>query len=160
MELENFDQVVNVDAVDVAIGEGSQVNYRLSQPSFFPARVSTDIIFAQEGEYFSILDDLQGAGNNEDEVSDALTLPDDEVPGGAVSHPEVCGQRPETAIAGKSEGGMSIENSPGKTYLLVSIYVSYSHFFLVAKATQAFAHYNSVSLSVTHFVSHPISQSK
>ena len=113
MELENFDQVVNVDAVDVAVGQGSQVNHRLSQPSFFPTRVSTDVIFAQEGEYFSILDDLQGAGNNEDEVSDALTLPDDEVPGGAVSHPEVGGQRAETTITGQSEGWMSVEDSPG-----------------------------------------------
>ena len=125
MELENFDQVVNVDAVDVAIGEGSQVNYRLSQPSFFPARVSTDIIFAQEGEYFSILDDLQGAGNNEDEVSDALTLPDDEVPGGAVGHPEVGCEGAETPVTGQSEGWVSVENSPGDMMSVMT--VAFSH---------------------------------
>ena len=49
VELENFDQVVNIDTVDVTVGEGSQVNHRLSQSSFFPAGVSTDIIFPQEG---------------------------------------------------------------------------------------------------------------
>ena len=123
VELENFDEIVNIDTVNVTVGQSSHVNYGLSQSSFFPAGVSTDIIFPQEGEDFPVLDHLQRPGYDEDEVRDALTLPDDEVPGGAVSHPEVCGQRPETAIAGKSEGGMSIENSPGKTYLLVSIYM-------------------------------------
>ena len=113
MELENFDQVVNIDTVDVTVGQSSQVNHRLSQSSFFPAGVSTDVIFPQEGQNFSILYDLQGAGNNEDEVGDALPLPDDEVPGGAVSHPEVGGERAETTITGQSEGWMSVEDSPG-----------------------------------------------
>ena len=113
MELENFCQVVNIDTVDVTVCEGSQVNYRLSKSSFFPARVSTDVIFPQEGEYFPILDHLQRSGDHEDEVRDALTLPDDEVPGSTVSHPEVGGQRAETTITGQSEGWMSVEDSPG-----------------------------------------------
>ena len=112
MELENFDQVVNIDTVDVTVGQSSQVNHRLSQSSFFPAGVSTDIIFPKEGENFSILDDLQGAGNNEDEVRDALTLPDDEVPGGTVGHPEVGGERAEATITGQSECWVSVEDSP------------------------------------------------
>ena len=112
MELENFDQVVNIDTVDVTVGEGSQVNHRLSQSSFLPAGVSTDIIFPQEGEDFSVLDHLKRPGDHEDEVRDALTLPDDEVPGGTVGHPEVGGERAEATITGQSECWVSVEDSP------------------------------------------------
>ena len=117
VELENFDEVVNIDTVNVTVGQSSHVNHGLSQASLLPAGVSADVVLPQEGEYLPVLDHLQRPGDDEDEVGDALPLPDDEIPGGAVSHPEVCGQRPETAIAGKSEGGMSIENSPEKTYM-------------------------------------------
>ena len=112
VELKNFDEVVNIDTVNVTVGQSSHVNHGLSQSSLFPARVATNIIFAQECQNFSILDHLQRPGNNEDEVRDALPLPDDEIPGGAVSHPEVGGERAETAVTGQSEGWVSIENSP------------------------------------------------
>ena len=112
MELENVHEVVHIDAVDVAVCEGSHVDNGLAQPRLLPARVSTDVIFAQERENLAVLDGLQGAGDNKDEVSDALPLPDDEVPRSAVSHPEVCGQGPETAVTGQPEGRVPVENSP------------------------------------------------
>ena len=112
VELENFDEVVNIDTVNVTVGQSSHMNHGLSQSSLFPAGVSTDVIFPQEAEDFSILDHLQRPGDHEDEVGDALALPDDEVPGSTVGHPEVGGQRAETSVTGEPEGWMSIEHSP------------------------------------------------
>ena len=121
MELENFDEIVNIDTVNVTVGQSSHVNYGLSQSSLFPAGVSTDIIFPQEGEDFPVLDDLQGPGDHEDEVGDALPLPDDEVPGGAVGHPEVGGEGAKTAVTGQSEGWVTVENSPGTSVRFTNI---------------------------------------
>ena len=100
MKLENFDQVVHIDTVNVTVGQSSNVNHGLSQSSLFPAGVSADIIFAQESQYLSILDDLQRPGNDEDEVRDALSFPDDEVPRSAVGHPEVGCEGAETPVTG------------------------------------------------------------
>ena len=121
VELENFDEIVNIDTVNVTVGQSSQVNYGLSQTSLFPAGISADIIFPQEGQDFSVLNHLQRPGDHEDEVRDALTLPDNEVPGSTVGHPEVGGQRSETSVTGKPEGWMSIKHSPeDKNYVIMS----------------------------------------
>ena len=49
------------------------------------------------------LDDFEGPGNDESELFDALSLPDDEISGRAVDHVEVDGQRSQAAVAGKPE---------------------------------------------------------
>ena len=49
------------------------------------------------------LDDFEGTGNDESELFDALSLPDDEISGRAVDHVEVDGQRSQAAVAGKPE---------------------------------------------------------
>ena len=77
-----------------------------------PVRVSADVIIAEEGEDLPVLDDLQGAGDHEDEVGDALALPDDEVPGCAVCHLEVGGQGAQAAVTGQSERWVAVKHSP------------------------------------------------
>ena len=108
----NLQKIVHINGMNITVGESSHVNHRLAQPSLFPVRVSTDIIGAEEGEYLTILDHLQTTTDHEDEVSDALTLADDEVSWSTVSHLEVGGQGSETSITGKSECWVTIEHSP------------------------------------------------
>ena len=90
------------------------MNHRLAQPRLFPVRVSTHIVGPKEGQDFTILDHLQGPGHHKDQVSDALALPDDEVPRGTVSHLECGGQGAETTVTGQAEGGVAVEYSPWK----------------------------------------------
>ena len=75
-------------------------------------RVSADVVVAEEGEDLPVLDDLQGAGDHEDEVGDALALPDDEVPGGAVRHLEVGGQGAQAAVTGQPERWVAVKHPP------------------------------------------------
>ena len=49
------------------------------------------------------LDDFEGPGNDESELFDALSLPDDEISGRAVDHVEVDGQCSQAAVAGQPE---------------------------------------------------------
>ena len=121
MELQHVEEVVHVDAVNVAVGESSHVNHRLSQTGLLPPRVSTDVILPEEGEDLSVLHHLQGPGHDEDEVRDTLALPDDEVPRGAVGHPEVGGEGTETAVTGQPEGRVTVENSPGTSVHFTNI---------------------------------------
>ena len=112
MKLQNLEKVVNIDCVDITVGESPHMDHRLAQPHLLPMRVSTNIIGPKKGENLSILDNLQGSRHHKYQVSDALSLPDDEISWGTMSHLEICGQRPETPITGQSECWMSIENSP------------------------------------------------
>ena len=75
-------------------------------------RVSADVVVAEEGEDLPVLDDFQGAGDHEDEVGDALALPDDEVPGRAVRHLEVGGQGAQAAVTGQPERWVAVKHPP------------------------------------------------
>ena len=112
MKLQNLDKIINVDGVDITVGEGPHVHHRLSQSGLLPVAVPAHVIVTQKGQDLPVLDNLQWPGDHKDKVCYALSLSYNEVPWGAVRHLEVGRQGPQASVAGEAERGVAVKHPP------------------------------------------------